>query len=215
MFKKIGVVVGFFVALALYFALPLPPGEAAGWWQFIVVIIGLPVLYDQLKKIAEEARKKPEISIGLLGVGFDHLSISDVKAEAEKNLYTEVCLDLNRSRRFMLVIRNLGKAAAKFVKIHLEYKSFENSADMPRIKFHALEERKQKHFEEYTMKDYIFTGGADWVIYPVDAAPFEVMLDIPPSKKAIRVGDLIFGCTVWAEGLDNPVSEQLTVKITD
>lgn len=204
----VGVVSGWILS---QYALPYSPPEASGWWQVVLVIVGLPILLDQLKKIQEEAKKaqwKPEISIGLAPFP---LSISDL--EVGKDLPTELHVVRQSSNfRLTLVIQNRGKLAAKFVKILL-VKSFEENAYMPRVAIQWGQVTNEKRFGQVGNKEYVFNGGIDWVLYPHDIEQFRVVLS--PIGDSIKADDYYFHCTVWAEGLDNPVSELLVIKINE
>lgn len=208
---KSAILAGIGVGWALSYALPLKPAEASGWWQIAVVFAGLPIFFYQLQQIEEETRKaqwKPEISIGLLPLHDQNgrpLSTSEIKLI--KNLPTDVGgLEPIRYHQFYLVIRNEGKIAAKFVKIHLEFRQSEESGNFaPTIEFRA------PRFEPVSFgKDHFLYGGEDQVIYPRDVETFRMYFH--PQGARPTLAAYYFDCTVWAEGLDDPVSGTLVMR---
>ena len=201
---------GISVGWALSYALPLTPGEASGWWQVIAVLAGLPIFFDQLKKIEEEARRakwKPEIVIGLMPYeGDDSRPLPLSTTLVEENLSNAISLsDSTVYNNLLLVIQNRGELSAKFVKIHLEFEPSDiHSTFIPTIEF------KEHKFEpNHYGKDYIFYGGSDNVIYPHDVERFRMYIHPQRRSNTYR-----FHCTVWADGLDNPVKKHLTIRFS-
>ncbi len=117
---------------------------------------------------------------------------------------------------------------AKFVKIHLEYKEYiptGHSNPLASIVIEAYEWLGDKRFsfKKENNVDFIFIGGADWSIYPSDFEVFSFYITTALVKQQkpveIRehpgVGDYHFRCTVWADGLNAPISTDLLVKVTE
>ena len=126
---------------------------------------------------------------------------------------------------FYLVIRNHGKVAAKHVKIHLEHErnpSRQSSLLFPVVRVSEFSSDKPS-FKPENNVDFVFTGGADWSIYPNDSETFGfhvttvVVKQTEPHemREYPETGDCHFRCTVWAERLDSHASEQLTVRIVE
>ena len=211
------IISGIFTGWAIYLALLLPIADASGWWQVGIAFAGLPIIFyglADMEKQVREAQWKPEISIGLSGVG----PISYIKTQ--KVLPKTVSINQGYPF-FQLVVRNGGKLAAKFVKIHLEFASFQDDSyqrlattPVESLAAPTVKIPEDNPFKWQNNKDFIFTGGDDWVIYPLDESVFgfflkTVIVDQPPIPH-----DYHFHCTVWTEGLDNPASEDLIVRIT-
>jgi hypothetical protein len=146
---------------------------------------------------------------------------------------------------FYLVIKNQGTTTAKYIKIHFEHESFEPSEHQvessidtlvsappelrtPLLKISEFSEGKQQFVQENNF-ECIFNGGADGVIYPKDTGIFgfhmttstireiqqreqEKPLEIPEYPA---LGECVFSCTVWAEGLDKPLNRRVVLKIVD
>jgi len=180
--------------------------NASGWVEVAVAFIGLPIVAYQLRNLRqkmEQAHWKPEIYVGL---AHHPLSISDIQDDLPSEIEL---IGKGANFHFSLVIQNRGKLAARFVKIHLVFQSFEGKTDTPVIGF------PEDDFEKKGKKDYIFSGGPDRVVYPLDDAEwFHIELN-PHIAGRIGPGEYLFQCTVRAEGLDTPVSKELRVKITD
>lgn len=154
----------------------------------------------------------PIISIGILGVA-PLLTIKKIK-----KLPTIANISQGYPY-FQLVIRNAGRLA-KFVKIHLEFKSFQDESflksaltSMDELAFPVVKIPENNPFKWKNNKDYIFNGGLDWVLYQNDIITFDfflktIIVDYPPVPH-----DYFFGCTVWAEGMTIPVNENLIVRV--
>ena len=204
-FRIVAALAGTLVGTSIHFAFACTPENVSGWIEVAIASAGLPVLVYELvnlRRITEQAGWRPDIHIG---VARHPLSISDI----ETGLSNEIEL-VRRSANFYfsLVIYNGGQLAARFVKVHLVFQSYEDKTYIPAVVF------PEDNFERKGKKDYIFSGGPGWVVYPSDAEWFHVELAPHPSGE-IRSGDYIFQCTVRAEGLDSPATEELIVKITD
>jgi hypothetical protein len=168
-----------------------------------------------LKKIEEEARRakwKPEIVIGLMPYeGDDSRPLPLSTTLVEENLSNAISLsDSTVYNNLLLVIQNRGELSAKFVKIHLEFEpSNIDSTFIPTIEF-----REHKFEPNHYGKDYIFYGGSDNVIYPHDVERFRMITHPQHRLWSSRIFTYRFHCTVWADGLDNPVKEQLTIRFS-
>jgi hypothetical protein len=206
-----------FVLLALF----LPPGEASGWWQVAIAIVGLPLLIYQLYQIRKAIEQKPRISIGLANV--EDLPTSEIRSL--ETLHTTVTVNRGYAH-FYLVVRNQGTAAAKFVKIHLEYKPEfrhpEQAGLVPVIDVSEFSGGKPSFYKENNA-EFVYIGGSDWTIHPNDTEvfAFHITTVLVLQKEPFELrefpepGNYHFHCTVWAERLDHPISEQLIVKIAE
>jgi hypothetical protein len=209
------------IAVVVFWAWPNSPSQASGWWQVAIAIVGLPLLMHQLYQIRKAVEQKPEISIGLAGV--KDLPSSMIR-EAE-TLNTTVSVSRGYAF-FEVVIRNKGKVAAKFVKIHLEHKSQllqpAQESLAPVIKVSEFSSGKPGFYKENNA-EFVYIGGADRIIHPGDSEIFGfhittatgVLIDKPDVREYPAPGSHHFQCTVWAEGLDHPVSEQLIVIVEE
>jgi hypothetical protein len=247
-------VIGWLVVLglSLYCALTLNcVSEVAGWWEVFLAVVAIPMLIYQLyslRKAIQEGQWKPEIKVGLA------VSLTDFsKLRSIEVLPSRVKLDLDSyfsldeeqlvdAKQFnpdsiatpvVLVIRNQGKRAARFVKVRLSLVSFpgENPPILHAKGFSTLS-------DETTL---VFRGGADWVIYPHDMELFHLgvtgksamsyhdriglfLMDRFLTDEQQRIlaitavfglGDYDFRCTVWTEGQDGPVTEELRLTVMD
>ena len=154
------------LALAsLYFALNPDTADQAGWWQVFLGALSVPVLLYELDRIRQALTLRPELSIGLAGVG--DLPLSSIRSL--EVLPTTVTVSQGYAH-FYLVIRNHGKVAAKHVKIHLEHErnpSRQSSLLFPVVRVSEFSSDKPS-FKPENNVDFVFTGGADWSIYPND-----------------------------------------------
>jgi hypothetical protein len=121
---------------------------------------------------------------------------------------------------FQLVVSNRGKLAARFVKIHLEFLSvgdtscFDNAkTPIEHLAAPALEVPNDNPFKWQNNKDFVFMGGVDWVIYSQDEVSFTFCLGTVVKEQPPVPFDYRFRCTVWAQGLDFPVSKDLMVRV--
>jgi hypothetical protein len=123
---------------------------------------------------------------------------------------------------FWLVIRNNGRVAAKSLKIHLEYKPLERkSLYLPVIEAKDWLGDNRYTFKKVNNADFVFIGGSDWVLHASDTDMFDFQMTTAIAKHTengvVRerpdLGDYAFACTVWADGLDKPVKEVLTISV--
>ena len=207
-------------AAYLYFALTSQTDDPSGWWQVFLGALSVPIVFYELDQIRRAVGQKPIISIGLVGV--DDLPLSKIRDTA--TLPTTVTVSQGYAH-FYLVVRNQGKVAARYVKVHLEHKrkpSDQLSLLSPVVKMSEFSSDKPSFKAENNI-DFLFIGGSDWVIYPNDSEifGFHITTVVIKQTEPYRLreypepGDCHFQCTVWAEGLNHPVSEQLTVKIRE
>jgi hypothetical protein len=125
---------------------------------------------------------------------------------------------------FWLAIRNQGKVAAKSIKIHLEYNPPKRkSLLLPVVDVGNWLNDNRYTFKKVNNADFVFIGGQDWVLHANDTDMFDFHMTTAIVKqtepKEIRefpeLGDYEFFCTVWADGLERPVSQVLTVSIVE
>lgn len=190
--------------------------DLSGWVQVFIEALGIPaIVYGLYRLIAElqKERWKPDIQIGLSRI----TSLAEIKQLSKPP--NEVHIDQTYPL-FMLVIRNSGKLAARYVKIHLEFTSFQDdsykeSAEGPDEMLSApvLDIPDDSPFERKNNKDFIFQGDSGWMIYPRDNVAFTFILKTIVSGQPPIPHNYQCICTVWAEGLDDPNSRELTIWI--
>jgi len=205
----------FFVSL--YFALTSSRDNASGWWQVFLETLGLPVLIYGLYKLREEMRRegwRPEIRIGISQVE----PLSEVR---KRETLPTMAIVSQGYACFQLIVGNRGRLAARFVKMHLEFLSFQDDSyasaarsPVERLAAPTVKIPNGNPFKWQNNKDFIFEGGHDWVIYPRDDVTFAFFLGTVVQGQLPVPYDYRFRCTVWAEGLDNPVHSELTVRVT-
>lgn len=193
--------------------------DPAGWIQVAIGAISLPILLYELNQIRQGLDQSPDISIGLASV--QHLPLS--KLRTRHTLPTTITVAWGYPH-VILALRNNGSVTAKFLKIHLEYLSRNTSSSLthPTLKISEFDEAKPGFIAENNF-DFTFTGGADWILYPGDTEIFSFHMDIN-IKYSTRTGarreypdngTYHLRCTVWAEALAQPMTQELTVIIAD
>jgi len=125
---------------------------------------------------------------------------------------------------FLLVVRNSGKVAAKSVKIHFDYNSpTKNSLYFPVVEIGEWLGDYRYSFKKVNNEDFVFIGGSDWVLHANDTDIFNFYMTTSVVKQTepieIRerpeLGEYNFSCTVWCDGIDKPVSEQLIIALIE
>lgn len=203
------------VGTSIYKALQ-PDSDAAGWIQVSIAALGVPILLRELNQIREAINQKPVISVGLANV--KDLPLSNVR-----NLHSlKTSLDISHGYpHFWLVVRNSGKVTAKSVKIHFEFvkSTHSNKLLQPVIRTEDWLGDKRYTFKIVNNTDFVFIGGADWVLHAKDTDMFDfyITTSIVMGKQRERpdFGDYEFACTVWADGLEKPIAEKLIINIVD
>ena len=68
----------------------------------------------------------------------------------------------------------------------------------------------------------MFIGGENWLLHANDTDMFDfhistaLVKDVETGQRERPgYGDYQFICTIWADGLEKPVSEELTIRIVD
>jgi len=211
-----------FVAIGLFgFSIQqalLPNSDAAGWIQVGIAALGVPILLRELYQIRQAVNQKPILNIGLANVKDLPLS----KIREMKTLKTTLKVS-HGYPHFWLVIRNSGKAGARFVKIHVEYiRPERKSLCLPVIEVSDWLGDNRYTFKKVNNADFVFIGGSDWILHANDSDMFDfdmttaVVKQIEPEIREFPdVGDYEFICTIWADGLDKPISEKLIVSIVN
>jgi hypothetical protein len=125
---------------------------------------------------------------------------------------------------FWLLVRNYGKVAAKSVKIHLEYiLPDRRSLYLPVINTKDWLGDSRYTFKKVNNADLVFIGGSDWILHANDTDMFDfqmttaVVQQTEPTEIRERpdLGDYRLPCTVWADGLDKPLKEILTITVIE
>jgi hypothetical protein len=201
----------------IYLALISPRNEAAGWWQVGIEFLGLPLIISGLVEIQKKIKElslRPEIILGLFGNGpISYIREGDVLPAVTVNASYPF---------FQLVVRNQGDLVAKYVKILFEFESvgdfsYQKSAHTSVEKLAApkLTIPEDNPFKWHNNKDFIFTGGSDWFIYPHDNVAFGFFLSTTVEGQHPIPHEYHFRCTLWAEGLENAVSEDLVLVVVN
>jgi hypothetical protein len=215
--------VGFFVIVLASFFVYLAykePMQASGWIQVALVVIGIPVIFFQLQEIRQKIYLEPQINIGVANV--HELPLSNLKTSKVLKPVVDVAQGYPF---FKLVVRNSGKATSKYVKIFVEYKG--NSLDSkglynPKLIINEFSNNKKGFVSENNV-DFIFIGGSDYCIYPDDTDIFGFSFTTVVGRKfngeetnvKPYACDCFLQCTVWAEGLVEPVIQDLTIRIIE
>lgn len=216
----ISVIAAGVVTYSLYRAfLSASYGDAAAWVQVILAALGIPVLYFELTQIRRAIEQKPVINVGVANVNDLPLS----KLRATKSLTTKTSV-IHGHPHFWLAIRNQGLVAAKSVKIHMQYIPPKRaSLLLPVIEVGDWLGDNRYSFKKVNNADFVFIGGLDWILHAKDTDMFDFDMTTAYVKQkeptAIKerpeLGDYEFLCTVWADGLDKPIVETLTVSIKE
>lgn len=204
------------VGLSIYEALQ-PNSDIAGWVQVGIAALGVPILLRELNQIREAINQKPIIGIGLASV--KDLPLSKIRV-------SELKTTINVSQgypSFWLVIRNTGKVSAKSVKIHVEYLSpNRKSLYLPVIEMDDWLGDERYTFKKVNNADFVFIGGSDWVLHvnDTDMFAFDMTTAVvkqrePEIRERPDIGEYVFTCTVWADGLDKPLVEKLMVNVAE
>jgi hypothetical protein len=193
-----------------------PDADTAGWIQVAIAALGVPILLRELYQIRQSINQKPIISIGLANV--KDLPLSNVRATKSLKPSLEIS---HGYPHFWLIIRNTGKVTAKSVKIRFEFtrSTHQDPLLQPVIRTEDWMGDKRYTFKIVNNADFVFIGGTDWVLHANDTDMFDfyITTSIVKGKQRERpdFGDYEFRCTAWADGLDNPVIQNLTVSIID
>lgn len=193
------ILVGTFVTISLWSVFQNGFSDAAGWAQVAVEVLGLPLVIYGLYRLAPE---KPVIQIG---VAFGHpRQVREEYNEFSNKVITGIW---DNKAPFLLIVRNRGNVAAKFVKISLEINVreptnwygtiLEHTGDFPFV-------------AEGTSENLTLCGGEDLVIYPKDEVAFRFSL--ASSQEILEENNYNLRCMVWAEGLSEPKIEYLLVR---
>lgn len=195
-----------------------PDSDEAGWIQVGIAALGVPILLRELQQIRQSINQKPIVSVGLANV-------KDLPLSKIRNLKAlKTTLEVSHGYpHFWLIIKNSGKVSAKSVKIHVEYiRPDRKSLYLPVIEVSDWLGDNRYTFKKVNNADFVFIGGSDWILHANDSDMFDfdmttaiVKQKEPEIREFPEVGDYIFTCTVWADGLDKPITEKMTVSIVD
>jgi hypothetical protein len=211
-------------ALFIRFRLLKCVPESLDYWQLLISLLAVPAVGYQLyslNKTIREQQAAPKIRIGLAQHPFDKSDLtidqpfptSLLKAQPSngENYYCN------------LVIQNHGNRVAKFVKIIVELQLPENGADgLERPSFKSVGTTNSNlnifYSDSSARYTFIFRGAANWHVYPHDIEFFTIELwprasggRSPKDRRHWNYSDATckFRCTVWADGLDEPISQDL------
>jgi hypothetical protein len=197
--------------------------DVSGWVQAGLALASLPIILYQLDQIRKAVDRRPELNVGLANTR--DLPFSKVRWGSA--LRPQVDIGQGYAH-FYLVIQNSGKAPARFVKVYLEHVNRDQKAfPPPLVKVSEYSEDKPSFIPEHNF-DFVFRGGSDWTINPDDIEPFGFHITTSVgSGETYRdkhgethhrmeypaLGEVVLNCIVWAEGLEQPVQQQLCVNI--
>jgi hypothetical protein len=200
------------------------PSDFSGWGQLIIETFTLPIIAFELYRISKELGKSAEIDIGVVGI--KEYPLSNIRSIEKLPIHTKISQGYPL---FCLVIRNKGQVSARFVKIHLEFVGHEptfksgelstvESMASPVIKIY--ESDTQNIFNRENNVDFVFRGGTDWVLRPYDSEKFDFFIssfigtkdsNMPYERPYPSICQ--FTCTIWADGLENPIIQRVEVEI--
>lgn len=189
----------------------------SGWLQVSIDSLGIPALIFALLSLRQQLKdlqSTPEIDLGVVRGG---LPLSEIDKLKSLPSHIEVTQDYPA---FSLVISNKGKVAIKFARIHFEYSSFAHRDSLPQPQG-LLKAHNTNPFKCKNNMDFIFESGPGWVIYPLSTVTFIFHITTSISHDEAAQNNerpapykYAFKCTIWAEGLEKPVSKELTVEVT-
>lgn len=198
--------------------------DFSGWGQLIIEAFTLPIIAFELFRISKELGKMAAIDIGVVGI--KEYPLSNIRSIEKLPTYTKISQGYPL---FCLVVRNKGQISAKFVKIHLEFTNHKptfkdselsavESMASPVIKIY--ESDTQNIFNRENNVDFVFRGGNNWVLRPYDSEKFDFFISTfigtnNPNMPYERPYPSIcqFTCTLWADGIENPVIQKVEVEI--
>jgi hypothetical protein len=158
-------------------------------YRLEIAALGVPILLRELSQIREAVNQKPKINIGLASVNDLPLS----KVRNAKALHT--AKDISRGYpHFELVVRNNGRVTAKSIKIHFEFvsrASKENHLAVPVLECTDWLKDDRFTFKKVNNADFVFIGGADWVLHANDSDMFPFHMTTTLGKKDGSVKDRI------------------------
>jgi len=209
------------ITLIVYslFEIAQPDSDTAGWVQVILAAFGVPLLLREIIQIRATINQKPIITVGLANV--NDLPLSKIRQLS--TLKTSIKLSQGYAH-FWLLIRNQGNVAARSIKIHFEFKgsNYQNKLLGPVITAKDWLNDKRYTFKKVNNTDFVFVGGDNWLLHANDTDMFDfhistaiVINSETGERERPDYGDYQFVCTIWADGLDKPLSEELTVHIVD
>ena len=194
--------------------------DISGWIQTFIAAFGFLIVLYQVDQIFKEISQRPEIEIGLVNI--KALPFSRVRTMDA--LPKEVNVSSGYAH-FYIILRNNGTAAAKHVKIYVEHLREEQPFPLAFVKVSEFSENKHSFVNEHNF-DFVFRGGNDWIINPSDIEPFgfqittsivieerEIQGKIQEIRENPPPGIIKLNCTVWAEGLQKPVTENFLVQV--
>jgi len=194
--------------------------DVSGWVQTGVALVGLPLLMFQLNQIRQALERKPDLEIGMVNI--QDLPYSRVRQLKELPVRVDIATGY---AHFEIILRNKGTVPARYVKVSIEHVNHDQVVTPPpRIIINEFSENKPTFIAEHNF-EFIFRGGADWIIYPMDIEPFGFHVTTPVFERVTDsdgvhkvpmfppVCEIILDCTVWAEGLDQPQRKRLTANV--
>lgn len=179
--------------------------------------------YEQLLKSLNESAKllgitvqRPPIALGLATVKDLPLS----KIQKIVSLPTTITVKKGYPH-FYLALRNLSNTQITNIKVHLEFeRPSQDSLYFPVLKVSEFSEKKPGFIPENNF-EFVFKGISDWQIYPKDTEVFGfhfttvVVKQTEPQeiRYAPDPSNCYLTCTVWLEGSEKPIKENLKVII--
>jgi|GEM_PF-1282955 hypothetical protein len=197
--------------------------DVSGWVQAGIALISFPVILYELDQIREAVNRKPRLEIGLANI--QDLPFSEVREQQELPSIVKVS---SGYAHFYIVLRNRGKAPARYVKVYVEHINREqNVSPPPLVKVSEFAENKPSFVHEHNF-DFVFRAGTDWIINPNDIEPFgfhittSVIVEETNSAGVKMTHpqypppcEVILDCTVWAEGLNQPQKKRFFVNVVE
>lgn len=197
--------------------------DVSGWVQAGIAIISFPVILYELDQIREAVNRKPQLEIGLVNI--QDLPFSRVREQ--RGLPSKIDVSSGYAH-FYVVLRNHGKAPARYVKVYIEHINRQQRVfPLPLVKVSEFAENKPSFVHEHNF-DFVFRAGTDWIINPNDIEPFGFHITTSVyTEETNSAGEkithaeypppceIILDCVVWAEGLDQPQKQRFWVNVVD
>lgn len=195
--------------------------DISGWMQASIALISFPIILFELDQIRQAINRKPQLEVGLANI--EDLPFSRIRLKHELPKTVKVSTGY---AHFYIVLRNHGTGPARYVKVYVEHVNrAQNVLPPPLVKVSEFSENKPSFVHEHNF-DFVFRAGTEWIINPEDIEPFGfhittsiIMNETTESGETISYPqfpppcEIILDCTVWAEGLEQPQKERLSVQV--
>ncbi|MEO8606244.1 MAG: hypothetical protein ABI690_00055 [Chloroflexota bacterium] len=197
--------------------------NVSAWVQAGIAVVSFPIILFQLEQIRQSVNQKPKLEIGVINIRA--LPFSNVRLLAELPTRTDVGRGY---AHFYLVLRNTGAAPARYIKIYVEHINKPHDFQFPPlVKPDEFSDEKPAFVKEHNW-DLVFRAGTEWIVNTGDIEPFGFHLttsfivnDVNGAGATFQrpeypsLGEIELNCTVWADGLERPLTKKLFVQIVE